>query len=417
MVRDGVAAMAARQEGHELRDAVGEAVLATALRECAEGLDGVLAAFEAAGELAVELQAAPGSICGLCLVPGRDDLRAGCREATWAAAREAIESGAAHDIVCPIGERIVHAEPVRAGAEPIGALTFSYGDPPQPQALQRVAERMRVPLPLLAQAVGATAPPLGALVAAAKRHARTVAALAGELVSRRRSEQERARLENLLLGMVGHDLRTPLAAISLSAHVLASPGRTPAQAAKAARTIERACRRMGRLTSQTLDYVRLRGGQRIPVELRPAAALAVLRRAEEEFQTVHPDAVIEVSAEEGSAAFQLRCDADRLVDLLINLLDNALKHGRVGAPIRVVLGRGGGRLRIGVGNSGAPIPPEEQAVIFEPLRQGRAGERERGGLGLGLFIAREIARAHGGELRLTSTAGETTFTVDLPEAA
>ncbi len=407
-----------RQEGHELRDAVGEAVLAAALRDCAEGLDGVLAAFENSGELAVEFEVAEGSMCGLCHAPGREDLAARCRQVTWAAARDSIEGGAARDVVCPLGERLIHAEPIRAGEKEVGALTFSYGDPPRdPRALQRVAERMRIPLPVLRQAVVATVSPLDVFIAAAKRHARAVAALAGELVLRRRTEQDRVRLENLLLGMVGHDLRNPLAAITLSARVLAKPGRTDAQLAQAASTVERASRRMGRLIEETLDYVRLRGGQPLRVELRLVAAPAMIERAVEEFHAAHPDAVVEWATDERSAACDVSCDADRLVELLLNLLDNALKYGRHGAPIRMAVGRRDGRICIAVGNTGKPIPPEDQAVIFEPLRQGRAGQMERGGLGLGLYIAREIARANGGELRLDSTASETVFTVDLPAAA
>jgi signal transduction histidine kinase len=109
-------------------------------------------------------------------------------------------------------------------------------------------------------------------------------------------------------------------------------------------------------------------------------------------------------------------DVDRMAQVLSNLLGNAIQHGG-GTPVRLSARQDGDRVALAVHNGGAPIPPLALPFVFEPLARGQA-ENTTGGIGLGLFIARAIVSAHGGDIDVTSSTGDgTTFTVRLPKAA
>jgi signal transduction histidine kinase len=109
------------------------------------------------------------------------------------------------------------------------------------------------------------------------------------------------------------------------------------------------------------------------------------------------------------------CDAGRVAQLLSNLLGNALRHGAEDAPVTVRAWTEGERFELSVANSGEPIPAARMAVLFEPFTRAEHHHGQQG-LGLGLYIAAEIARAHGGTLGVTSDAAETRFTFSMPRA-
>ena len=128
-----------------------------------------------------------------------------------------------------------------------------------------------------------------------------------------------------------------------------------------------------------------------------------------EIQATHPEAVVRF---ESRGDVTGHWDADRLAQVVSNLVGNAIEHGAA-APVTLVASEAGERVRLTVHNNGEPIPPQARATIFEPLSRGTADSPRN--LGLGLFIARAIVIAHGGEIGVTSTAESgTTFEVALP---
>ncbi|MFL5299307.1 MAG: ATP-binding protein [Anaeromyxobacteraceae bacterium] len=228
---------------------------------------------------------------------------------------------------------------------------------------------------------------------AAEAEARTVAA-----------QQER------LVAVVSHDLRSPLNAIAVTLkHLQQVGGLTERQTTGVAR-VGTCTRRMESIVRDLLDYARARHASGIPVERRPARLGEVCRGALDEVRTAHATAtvLIEVTGDD-----TVSLDPARIEQVVCNLVTNALKHGARDVPVTVAVAEEGADLRIEVTNEGTPIAPRLIPVLFDPFRSGDA----KAGLGLGLFIVREIARAHGGSVAVRSDARATTFTVLLPRSA
>jgi signal transduction histidine kinase len=221
-----------------------------------------------------------------------------------------------------------------------------------------------------------------------------------------------AELREQFIAVLGHDLRTPLASISLGAQTLALDDLSTDQR-KLVDRIGSSARRMRGLVSSLLDLARAKMGPGIELALTEVADLAApLRHVVAELETSHPGCEIR-------AAYRLegpvRCDPDRVSQLLSNLLANALHHGTAGRPIEVDIALSRGALRMMVHNDGV-ISAKAYARLFQPYSRGSNGSSK--GLGLGLYIAREIARAHGGTLAVDSTeAAGTRFTFSLPPPA
>ena len=216
------------------------------------------------------------------------------------------------------------------------------------------------------------------------------------------------RLREQFVGILGHDLRNPLAAVSSGLNILERTALEP-KAEMVVSQMKRSCGRMHRLIDDTLDFTRGKLGGGIPVTTRPVADLASdLDGVVEEMRVAHPDADI-------VAAFALEvpvhCDEDRVCQLLSNLLANALTHGTADAPISVVAHSDADVFRLSVSNAGTPIPTDRMDLLFQPFTRGGSIED---GLGLGLYIGSEIARAHGGTLAATSTTDRTTFIFEMP---
>ena len=233
------------------------------------------------------------------------------------------------------------------------------------------------------------------------------------------SKQQEARMRQTaefrerFLGVVSHDLRNPLNAILMSANALLRTEGFPPSHTKLARRIVTSGERMVRMIGELLDFTRGRLGGGIPIQPQPGNLRLLCRQVLEELETSHPGRELRLTAE---GQFLGTWDLDRLAQLLGNLGKNALDYSLAGTPVDFTLLDEGDRVRIQVHNEGAPIPTDMLPGIFEPFR--RAVEAEAlptSGLGLGLFIVREIARAHGGEVEVDSAEGRgTTFTVTLP---
>jgi signal transduction histidine kinase len=229
-------------------------------------------------------------------------------------------------------------------------------------------------------------------------------------------EMERASLafHDRFIGILGHDLRNPLASISFAAAALLQRPDLPEVHARYLRRIASSAERMTGMIADLLDLTRSRLGGGLPIAPKPADMHAICRQAIEEFEGIRPSCptTLEIHGN-GDGVW----DRDRVAQALSNLLSNALEYSTPQKPVRVRVRDRGANVIVEVNNQGPTIAPEMMATIFDPFRQGSQSERagSRRGLGLGLFIARQIAEAHGGSLAVASTpeAG-TTFTVSLP---
>lgn len=226
---------------------------------------------------------------------------------------------------------------------------------------------------------------------------------------------ERDRAREIFVGMLGHDLRNPLGAISMAAQaLLAQADRLEPTHRRLAKRILGSATRIERMADDLLDLTRGRIGGGVPIVVAPTDLGALVRDVVEEFNEAFPDRTIAAALD----GLDLRgeWDGDRLSQVVSNLIANALEHG--GDPIEVAARLDGGdeRVVIEVRNQGE-LSAEAISRVFDPfvsMASTRAGRR---GLGLGLYIVREIARAHGGAVEASSDDGTTAFRVVLPRRA
>lgn len=224
---------------------------------------------------------------------------------------------------------------------------------------------------------------------------------------------EMAGFRERLIGIVGHDLRNPLQAISMGAEMLLRRGSLEAPEEKIMRRIFDSASRMGDMIEQLLDFTRSRLGSGFALRRERMELGAVCRATLEELELAHPEASLSLEAQAGVEG---EWDRERLAQVLSNLVGNAIQHGPPGRPIRVRVLAEAASARVDVHNEGAPIPPELLPFLFDPFRQGQQEPgRTSTSLGLGLYISQQIVEAHGGHILVKSTAAEgTRFTVSLP---
>jgi signal transduction histidine kinase len=221
---------------------------------------------------------------------------------------------------------------------------------------------------------------------------------------------------DLFIGILGHDIRNPLGTILNSAELLVLSGKLDRAAAA---PIRNAAIRIQGIIEQVVDFTRAQTDGIMPITRKPGNLAEQLAKIVQETQVHHPTRTVRL---EGSGQFEGSWDEGRMGQLLSNLLANALLYGARDSEVRVTMWGTGQEACFSVHNHGKPIPVGERERIFQPLERGMqqhlAGERrETGGLGLGLYICREIVRSHGGTLSLESSEAEgTTFTVSLPRA-
>lgn len=223
-------------------------------------------------------------------------------------------------------------------------------------------------------------------------------------------ERKEAEIREQFIVVLGHDLRNPLGAISNGAKLLAQ---TPLndRALGITRMIEDSCNRMGGLIENILDFARGRMGGGIPVDLRPAAPLEkTLGGVIAELQSVWPGRKIET---EFTLPAPVSCDERRIAQLFSNLLGNALTYGTPDVPVKITARSDRQDFILSVANAGKKIPEDAMARLFHPFSRGEV-EQSKEGLGLGLYIAAEIARAHRGRLDVSSNDNETCFTLTIP---
>ena len=229
--------------------------------------------------------------------------------------------------------------------------------------------------------------------------------------ARLQTERDTARLREEFIAIVGHDLRNPIAAVTSGLRMIAERDLSPEHTARLIPEMQRALTRASQIITNLMDFARGRLGAGIemhapaPVDLAP-----VFRDVVGEIMQVAPQAVdcrIELPR-------PLVADPQRLGQLLSNLLGNAVTHGDPAHPIEVDIAERDGELHVGVTNHGEPIPDHVRASLFQPFSR-QEGQSSLQGLGLGLYIASEIARAHGGRIDVDSTPSSgTTFLMRVP---
>jgi PAS domain S-box-containing protein len=230
-------------------------------------------------------------------------------------------------------------------------------------------------------------------------------------IERARAE-EAVALRERLVAIVGHDLRNPLQAIIVAAHVL-SRSELAAREEGLVKRIHASANRMMRMIAQLLDFTRIRAGMSFELQFRSANLHEICTAVVDELRTSRPDRHIDLDIEGNGDTV---CDTDRIAQLLSNLVGNAIQHGTQ-RPISVTVRNAEpDAVSVAIHNFGPPIPDDAQTTIFDAFRQApTTGEDSSKSIGLGLFIANEIARAHGGSIAVRSPDRDgTTFTVVIP---
>jgi sigma-B regulation protein RsbU (phosphoserine phosphatase) len=230
---------------------------------------------------------------------------------------------------------------------------------------------------------------------------------------------EQTRLQDIgefreqLIGIVGHDLRTPLGTILMGAQLLLTVEGLGERETELARKITASAGVATRLIEQLLDLTRSRLGGGIPIDPARVDLTEVLRQVIDETELTHPTRPLRVQV---SGSLTGVWDRDRLYQVIENLVGNAVHHGEPRTPIDLCAVGGETGVEISITNRGVPIPPAVLPSIFQAFRKARTLRATRSsGLGLGLFIAQQIAYAHGGSITVTSSENEgTTFVVRLP---
>lgn len=223
--------------------------------------------------------------------------------------------------------------------------------------------------------------------------------------------KDRALFAEQMIGIVSHDLRNPLSSIALGAAVLMRGEATEGQKRTLSR-ISRSTERATRLVGDLLDFTQARLGGGLPVTFDAVDLHQSVAQAVDELGAIYPGRVLK---HERFGSGGCKADANRLAQLVGNLVSNAMAYGSPDTAVTITSRIDGRSCSIAVHNRGVPIPEEAVTRIFQPMARGQHATNAQRSVGLGLFIVREIARAHRGDARVSSSAeGGTTFTIDFP---
>lgn len=221
--------------------------------------------------------------------------------------------------------------------------------------------------------------------------------------------QHAAALREQFIAVLGHDLRNPLAAIDGAMRLLA---KTPLneRAATIVGMVHQSVGRMADLIDNVMDFARGRLGGGLAINPRNTDLTPVLEHVVGELEIASPSRSV---VKEFNISGPVYCDGKRIAQLLSNLLANALVHGAADGPVKVSAAVENGNFTLAVTNTGEPIRQEAIDRLFEPFTREDVRPSQQG-LGLGLYIASEIARAHAGDLFVKSTDEQTCFTLRMP---
>lgn len=231
-----------------------------------------------------------------------------------------------------------------------------------------------------------------------------------------RYEQMVKQTQNMFLAILGHDLRNPLGTIMSASSFLMQAVDIPSKYVLVATKMFNSTQRMSRLINDLIDFTRTHLGPGIPVKVKQANFIRVCREVVDEMRTFHPEQLIELTAPANVDAI---FDDSRIAQVLSNLIGNAIQYCADASPVLIAAQVEGPDVIVTVNNRGPIIAPGEMAALFDPFVRIAAtpgrGPSERSSLGIGLFISRQIAQAHGGDLKVISTEQcGTTFTLTIP---
>ncbi len=217
------------------------------------------------------------------------------------------------------------------------------------------------------------------------------------------------------LGILGHDLRNPLSSVVMGAQALMESTELNAQNRSTATRMFNSAERMSRMIEDLLDLTRTRFGDLIPIVRAPMDLAPLCRQIVSELAGHRPPGQLKLVE---SGDLRGSWDSDRISQVLSNLIWNAIQHGNKVSPIEVSVTAHGEEVWLEVHNEGSALPEDVQATLFQPMVRHTKDVQSRSGLGLGLYIASQVAVAHGGTLTVSSSeSAGTSFTARLPRQA
>jgi signal transduction histidine kinase len=233
-----------------------------------------------------------------------------------------------------------------------------------------------------------------------------------------RYTEETNRSRELFLGILGHDLRNPLQAIFGWAELQLRAKTVERQAGFASQILVSSAR-MSHMITDLIELTRVRLGSGTVLQRAPADIRRICVQAIEEMEAIYPDRVFQLHCDDGLTG---DWDSARMIQVLSNLLGNAIQHGSASFPVTVTATGNCQEVELAVHNQGAAISPDAIPMLFDSLVRGvsteRAADDWSSSLGLGLYIAKEIISAHGGSIEVRSSDDEgSTFVAHLPRAA
>jgi signal transduction histidine kinase len=234
------------------------------------------------------------------------------------------------------------------------------------------------------------------------------------LMQVRRSEKaakELSAMQNLLMGIVGHDLRNPLAAIRMGGGLLQQMLPNESRTLRLVQRIVRTAARAEGLIQQLLDFSVLHAGHVLSLKRSTGNASKWVEELVDEIRLSHPHRRIEVQVPE---SIPVNWDRERMAQAWSNLILNALHYGEAGREVRVELEPNAGQVELRIWNHGPALTSDAFARLFEPFERGE--KKNAPGCGLGLYIVREVIRSHGGHIDVHSADGQTCFTLRVPAA-
>ena len=223
-------------------------------------------------------------------------------------------------------------------------------------------------------------------------------------------ERRTSELREQFIGVLGHDLRNPLASIDAGMRLLLrNPGSQ--KAPEIILSIQKSVLRMAGLVDNIMDFARGRLGGALTIKRDATRPLTpVLEHVIAELKSAWPDVAIEAAID---VEEPVNCDRGKMGQLFSNLLGNAITYGNHGRPVRVSARTIDGVFELAVANYGAPISDKAMESLFEPYTRGDRPSQQ--GLGLGLYIASQIAKSHGGILKVSSDPEQTRFVFEMPQ--
>jgi sigma-B regulation protein RsbU (phosphoserine phosphatase) len=217
-----------------------------------------------------------------------------------------------------------------------------------------------------------------------------------------------------MMGILGHDLRNPLNTVVMAADLMLRRPELPPVAHDQMLRLRRAAGRMQEMIDTLLDFTRARFMGKVPVSRSPTDLGDVARAAIDEMHVLWPEHAIELEVRSDARG---EWDPARMAQTIANLITNAISYGHDGAVVRVTIDGDACDVVLKVHNDGPAIPAELTPKLFEPFRRGVPEDRSPRGLGLGLYIVKQIVLAHDGTIAVESTEKDgTTFILRLPRA-